>query len=480
MPGTQRLLCARLTPDQDPTRNQRAVLLPCLPLRFAAAGPALLRINPASPHYSSAGFTARRALEHNHSRSHTAGIPSATEHRDGGHSFNNLLAKRFMKTLWMLLGLLGSLLLPASAADLAPLREAISLARYTGPDGRIHTLAVLEDDGQAVRGVDLSQLLSRYDVYSMDVLLGYSHDDLVTRIEAENSRVKCAYADLLPAVAGSNHPALGINYTEHGREARMTEPFLFPKMVATSAAVHQLPYQPEWLLDYEVELGVVFDRTITATTALDEARVGFLVINDFTDRAYLMRHINTKDLGSGAGFSGAKSLPNFFPTGPYVVVPRQWRPFYQDLQLSLTVNGQPRQQEKAANMVWKLDKIVAEVVATKGEKRWESHGQPAALFDGEGIPKGAVLLTGTPSGVAFNAPGGGFIAGAITKSLFTFSWLRGQSPIAYMKESHIKAQRRKPTYLKPGDVVVTSVSKLGHITTTIQPTTATASQARRP
>jgi len=383
-----------------------------------------------------------------------------------------------MKTLWMILGLLGSLLLPASAADIAPLREAISLARCTGADGRIHTLAVLEDDGQAVSGVDLSELFNRYDAYSLDVLRGFSHDDLVTRIEAETSRVQRPYADLLPAVAGNHHPALGINYVEHGREARMTEPFLFPKMVATSAAVHQLTYQPEWLLDYEVELGVVFDRTITATTPLDEARVGFLVINDFTDRAYLMRHINTKNLGSGAGFSDAKSSPNFFPTGPYVVVPRQWRTFYRDLQLQLTVNGQPRQQEKAGNMVWKLDKIVAEVIATQGEKRWESHGQSTALYDGDGIPKGAVLLTGTPSGVAFNAPAGGFIAGAITKSIFTFSWLRGQSPIAYMKESHIQAQRRKPAYLQPGDVVVTSISKLGHITTTIQPASTMVSQTK--
>lgn len=388
-----------------------------------------------------------------------------------------------MKTLWTLLGLLGSLVLQAAATDLAPLHEAITLARYAGPDGRVHTLAVLQDDGQAVSGVDLSQLLNRYDTYSLDVMQGYSHDDLARRIEAENARVKRAYADLLPAVSGNHHPALGINYTEHGREAGMTEPFLFPKMVATSAAVHQLTYQPEWLLDYEVELGVVFDRTVTASTSLEEARLGFLVINDFTDRADLMRHVDTKNLGSGAGFSDSKSLPNFFPTGPYVVVPRQWRTFWPALQLNLTVNGQTRQQEKVDNMVWKLDKIIAEVVATKGEKRWVSHHQPAALFDGDGIPKGAVLLTGTPSGVAFNAPTGGFIAGAITKSIFTFSWLRGQSPIAYMKESHIKAQRRKPTYLKPGDVVVTSVSKLGHITTTIQPaatTAATASQAERP
>jgi 2,4-diketo-3-deoxy-L-fuconate hydrolase len=383
-----------------------------------------------------------------------------------------------MKTLWTLLGLLGGLVFQAPAADLAPLHEALTLARYASPDGRVHTLAVLQDDGQAVSGVDLSQLLSRCDTYSLDVLQGYSHDELARRIEAENTRVKRAYADLLPAVSGNHHPALGINYAEHGREAGMTMPFLFPKMVATSAAVHQLAYQPEWLLDYEVELGVVFDRAITASMSLEEARVGFLVVNDFTNRADLMRHVDTKNLGSGAGFSDAKSLPNFFPTGPYVVVPRQWRTFWPALQLSLTVNGQTRQQEQAANMVWKLDKIIAEVVATNGEKRWVSRQQPAALFDGDGIPKGAVLLTGTPSGVAFRAPTGGFIAGAIAKSIFTFSWLRGQSPIAYMKESHIKAERRKPTYLKPGDVVVTSISKLGHITTTIQPVAATAAASK--
>jgi 2,4-diketo-3-deoxy-L-fuconate hydrolase len=387
-----------------------------------------------------------------------------------------------MKTLWTLLGLLSSLVFQAAATDLAPLQEAITLARYAGADGRVHTLAVLQDDGHAVSGVDLSHLLNRYDAYSLDVLQGYAHDELVRRIAAEATRVQRTYAELLPAVAGNHHPALGINYAEHGREAGMTEPFLFPKMVATSAAVHQLTYQPEWLLDYEVELGVVFDRSITASTSLDEARIGFLVINDFTDRADLMRHVDTKNLGSGAGFSDAKSLPDFFPTGPYVVVPRQWRTFWPALQLSLTVNGQTRQQEKVANMVWKLDKIIAEVVATKGEKRWVSRHQPAALFDGDGIPKGAVLLTGTPSGVAFNAPSGGFIAGAITKSLFTFSWLRGQSPIAYMKDRFIEGERRKPAYLKPGDVVVTSVSKLGHITTTVQAPAATAAvtQTGRP
>jgi 2,4-diketo-3-deoxy-L-fuconate hydrolase len=385
-----------------------------------------------------------------------------------------------MKTLWTLLGLLGGLVFQAPAADLAPLHEALTLARYASSDGRVHTLAVLQDDGQAVSGVDLSQLLNRYDTYSLDVLQGYSHDELAHRIEAENTRVQRAYADLLPAVVGNHHPALGINYAEHGRETSMTEPFLFPKMVATSAAVHQLTYQPEWLLDYEVELGVVFDRPITASTSLDDARLGFLVINDFTDRADLMRHVDTKNLGSGAGFSDAKSLPNFFPTGPYVVVPRQWRTFWPTLQLSLTVNGQTRQHEKAANMVWKLDKIIAEIVATKGEKRWVNRQQPAALFEGNGIPKGAVLLTGTPSGVAFRAPSSGFIAWAITKSIFTFSWLRGQSPIAYMKKSFIKEQRRQPAYLKPGDVVVTCVSKLGHITTTIQPVAVTASKAARP
>jgi 2,4-diketo-3-deoxy-L-fuconate hydrolase len=383
-----------------------------------------------------------------------------------------------MKTFWTLLGLLGGLVFQAPAADLAPLQEALTLARYASPDGRVHTLAVLQDDGQAVCGVDLSQLLNRYDTYSLDVLQGYSHDELAHRIEAENTRVQRTYTDLLPAVAGNHHPALGINYAEHGRETSMTEPFLFPKMVATSAAVHQLTYQPEWLLDYEVELGVVFDRPIAASTSLDDARLGFIVINDFTDRADLMRHVDTKNLGSGAGFSDAKSLPNFFPTGPYVVVPRQWRTFWPTLQLSLTVNGQTRQQEKATNMVWKLDKIIAKIVATNGEKRWVSRQQPAALFDGDGIPKGAVLLTGTPSGVAFRAPSGGFIAGAITKSLLTFSWLRGQSPIAYMKESFIKEQRRHPAYLKPGDVVVTSISKLGYITTTIQSAAVTAAASK--
>jgi hypothetical protein len=67
----------------------------------------------------------------------------------------------------------------------------------------------------------------------------------------ENTRVQRAYVDLLPAVSGNHNPALGINYAEHGREAGMTEPFLFPKMVATSATLKQNAAQLTWLFNMQ-------------------------------------------------------------------------------------------------------------------------------------------------------------------------------------------------------------------------------------
>jgi len=50
--------------------------------------------------------------------------------------------------------------------------------------------------------------------------------------------------------------------------------------LTTAPAVHLLQYTEGWLLDHEVELGIVFLSPVCAVTDLDRMLIGFLVVND--------------------------------------------------------------------------------------------------------------------------------------------------------------------------------------------------------
>src|SRR6186713_3268423 len=126
--------------------------------------------------------------------------------------------------------------------------DALTLSRFN-KNGQTHTLAVLNDDGESVMGVDISDELNRYDRNSFDVIQNLQFDEVVKIISNSKIKVTLKYSDLLPAVDGEQHIAIGINYTEHGRETGQIAPFMFPKLVLTDPAIHQLNYTPGWLLD---------------------------------------------------------------------------------------------------------------------------------------------------------------------------------------------------------------------------------------
>jgi 2,4-diketo-3-deoxy-L-fuconate hydrolase len=344
--------------------------------------------------------------------------------------------------------------------------DALTLSRFS-KDGQVHILAVLSDNGQGVSGIDLSVALKRYDRNAFDVIKDLAFDDVVKIIRTGAANTVVRYQDLLPSVAGEAHLAIGINYAEHGKETGQVKPFMFPKIVKTHPAIHELDYEKGWLLDHEVELGIVFPSAVCAATDLNHSMIGFLVVNDFTDRATLMRKMDSQNVTGGKGFPDAKSKKGFLPTGPYMVVPRNWRAFVKELHLTLSVNGHVRQSGYAKDMVWNIDKIIEQSLLVKGERKSYRQDKMVKLFEGDCIPANSIIITGTPSGVVFNAPTKGFIFGAVAKYIFTGGFF-SQKMHPYILQQYLKKELSNPRYLKPGDHIETSINFLGSIKTSIK------------
>jgi 2,4-diketo-3-deoxy-L-fuconate hydrolase len=343
--------------------------------------------------------------------------------------------------------------------------DALTLSRYL-KDGRVHTIAVLEDDGTRVTGIDLSEQLSRYDRNSFDVIKGLEYNTVVRHIRSSSDKVSIKYDELLPCVEGKEHIAIGINFAEHGKETGQVKPFMFPKFVQTDPAIHKIDYQKGWLLDHEVELGIVFPSAVCSSADLEHMMIGFMVVNDFTDRAELMRKMDSKNVTGGKGFPDAKSKAGFLPTGPYMVIPKDWREFVTELQLQLSVNGKIRQKGSAVDMVWNIDEIIRRTLLETGKYDSYFQDKKVKLFKGDCIPPNSIIITGTPSGVVFNAPTGSFIFSRVLKYLFTGKFFNTKMH-PYVVEQYLKKDLKNPGYLKPGDRIVSSINYLGTIATCI-------------
>lgn len=346
------------------------------------------------------------------------------------------------------------------------LDEAITLARFE-KEGKTHTVAVLEDDGTSIKGIDLSADLSCFERNSFDVIKDLSFDAIVKIVRGSSKIVHVKYHDLLPCVAGEAHLAIGINYTKHGKETGQIKPFMFPKYISTDPAIHTLKYEKDWLLDYEVELGIVFPSPVCSASDSEHMRIGFLVVNDFTDRATLMQKMDSQNVTGGKGFPDAKSKPGFLPTGPYMAIPRNWRTFVNELQLQLLVDGQLKQKGNAKDMVWKIDKIIDRSLSVKNQYTSYYKDKMVTLFEGDCIPAHSIIITGTPAGTVFIAPRGGFIFRTVLKYIFTGKFLKNKLH-PYILQQYLEKEKKNPYYLKPGHEIESSINYLGTIKTRIQ------------
>lgn len=179
------------------------------------------------------------------------------------------------------------------------------------------------------------------------------------------------------------------------------------------------------LLDYEVEIGLVFGRempvgtTVTAGTLADYV-AGLVVTDDISARDVQLPKTQ---------FYEAKSYPTFTPVGPaLVLLDADELKRFTDLRLKLWVNGELRQNMTAADMIY----LPAQALQ--------------ALTRFQRIDPGDLLLTGTPVGTALSAPPKPV---EIVASLL---------PPALKWKLFFRSQARNPKYLKDGDVVEATIA----------------------
>ncbi len=193
--------------------------------------------------------------------------------------------------------------------------------------------------------------------------------------------------DLLAPVDPSARGLLciGINYAEHQQESAdvfvselPSKPIVFlkpPSAVANPGAALDLSERVSRSFDWEAELGVVIGapgRFVTRDQA-EGLIAGYTVINDITARDLQQEHVQW--------FMG-KALDRSTPVGPWVVTRDEFGP-KPDLEISLQVNGEPKQLSRTSQMVFDPAALI------------ESISRIVALRPGD------VIATGTPSGVGF-------------------------------------------------------------------------------
>lgn len=220
----------------------------------------------------------------------------------------------------------------------------------------------------------------------------------------------------------------GVNYADHRAEAGMSgdrPPFntIFTKAASSISGPNEDVIRPRHvrLLDYEIELGLVIGREITGPVKvtdenLHEYVAGLVISNDVSARDV--------QIPQGQWFKG-KSYRTFCPVGPYLYLlsPGEGRRML-DLDIRLEVNGQVRQQSNTRNLIFGPAETLTEL---------------SGLMN---LRPGDLIQTGTPGGVAIQAPPP--IVQKIGQLLL--------SPEKQMK-AFIRGQMKSPNYLKDGDVM---------------------------
>jgi 5-oxopent-3-ene-1,2,5-tricarboxylate decarboxylase/2-hydroxyhepta-2,4-diene-1,7-dioate isomerase len=182
--------------------------------------------------------------------------------------------------------------------------------------------------------------------------------------------------------------ALGLNYAAHAAESGSKppeEPIVFGKASTSIIGPGDPVVIKPWLgrVDPEVELAVIIGK---GGSEIPEARAmehvaGYSILNDVTARA-----MQRADLGRSQPWLRSKGIDTFGPFGPWVVTPDEV-PDPHALHVELRVNGEVRQSASTSEMIFHVPQIIAFI---------SRHMR---------IEPGAIISTGTPSGIAPIAPG---------------------------------------------------------------------------
>lgn len=354
----------------------------------------------------------------------------------------------------------------ADAGQILPLDEGLTLAEVRS-DG-LDTIVVLRDHGDRISAINVTEVTG-VEGGIADTFHRQGFEGIRRIAEtAPPNKVRTYRLDQLlsPAGNGEHHIALGFNYPEHADEIEEEhEPFLFLKMVQPSREA-VIATEPGVLLDYEVEICFRPMSDLTDISAASETHFGIFLCGDFTDRAELLRGIDLDNMRSGRGFSAAKSKSGYFPTGPYLVIPKNRQSFINQLSFELWVNGERRQSATAGEAIWSLDRSIEELF-TANRYNWPTHSSKSYRWlPNDVLTSDMTILSGTPEGVIMRPPSLGFKLTSGIVYLATGAFL-DTDVRSYAIRRYINMLSRKGIFLQPNDQVRMEARHLGGINVVI-------------
>lgn len=279
------------------------------------------------------------------------------------------------------------------------------------------TVAVLRKDGKHF--VPVSDIGCGFETMN-DLIRGTTRASLAAMSEAAERTESAVPLDQARLTAPILHPVrdvvcMGLNYKAHAdemadalKEQRKERvwPIFFGKAVDRCRGMGEdIPSHSDFIstLDYECELGVILGRDAYQIPREQVADYifGYTILNDVTARE-LSRHKQNYFM---------KSLDGTCPLGPWIVTADEIS-YPPQLEIRLSVNGEPRQHGNSRDMIFGITDIVSE------------------LSRGVTLPAGTIFATGSPTGIGF-----------------------GMNP---------------PVFLKDGDVVTCQIEGIGTLTNTVR------------
>lgn len=270
-------------------------------------------------------------------------------------------------------------------------------------------------------------------------LLRLGHAAIARAAGAAAATVDMHQVELLsPITAPARVLCQGANYRQHMIDSGMDPDaksfnMFFTKSTASITGPMGQIVRPRHvqLLDYEIELVLVLGRETSGPVEVTAAN-----LHDYVAGICIGNDVSARDVQiPQMQFHKGKSYRSFCPLGPVLcLLDRDEMHYLDTLQLTLSVNGQVRQDDSTANLVYKPAETLTE------------YSQVADFAPGD------VLMTGTPAGCALGLPSA------------TLVKVAALLPEAKKWELFLKGQQRRPQYLKAGDRVEAAiVSRDGRI-----------------
>lgn len=232
----------------------------------------------------------------------------------------------------------------------------MKLARYSF-EGRI-SLGIV--DGYSV--LDVTAAVPDAPT-SIAAMLAAGRDELIRIADGARSAAQWLPLAAVRLECPVPHPqkylAIGMNYHDHAEEARKagipipTTQLWFNKQVTCVTGPYDDVCKPRVSdrMDYEAELGVVIGKRCRYVAEEDALAVvgGYFVANDLTARDWQQ---------ASPTFTLGKSFDTHGPIGPWIVTADEIED-PQALELRCYVNGELRQQQSTAKMIYSVAQQIA-------------------------------------------------------------------------------------------------------------------------